>query len=162
MIASCSWWVWVFKRRQIDSRDSNLCVLCRYSWKEYSWHYKFEHKARQMNIKKLFWQKELSFEISKGSWYTSIFHRKSTNRHTMSFYNTCYPCKCWFLSISSKASIHLLLIDIESISIFWRKGCLQWSPTYFPCYLRSTLVISLRGIGGSKKSRLLLISKRPS
>ena len=119
-----------------------------------------EHK--NSTVKK---EKEQSFQISIRSWYTPEHHSPG---------NQWPVIRC----VTTICAIHVNTssICLKSRAIFRMKPYLQCSPTYppvsFASYflpiliqnreLRSILVISLRGIGGSKKSRLLLSSKRPT
>ena len=114
-------------------------------------------------IRKLLWEreKELSFETSIRSWHTP---RQYSTENPWTII-TCVSAICLIHAIAGFYQVN--------VHIFDEVQCLPtYCPVSFPCYIlcilkwlrkvRSTLVISLRGIGGSKKSRLLLSSKRPT
>ena len=169
MSASYISYVWIFKSRQLD--QIQLFIFCVHKVVNAKLWYlcvsltpyvlqRYKHTAKGV-------QRNSSGEKGEGAelWdfhkilvhSTAIFHRKSMKQHKMCYCNLCNLCEYWFLS--SK------VLDEEIFAVFtYIMTSCKSSILLFTCNrkLRSTLVISLRGIGGSKKSRLLLSSKRPT
>ena len=106
-------------------------------------------------------EKEQSFEISIRSWYTP--QQYSTENQWNSI--KCVTAICAISVNTDFYQVKFCILDEEIFAVFtYIMTSCKSSILLFTCNrkLRSTLVISLRGIGGSKKSRLLLSSKRPT
>ena len=169
--ASCSSWVWILEAWL----DSTLYILCWYSRKEVdanAWYFcvsltpcvfqRHRHKAKWVqghpSGKR---EKEQSFEISITSWYTP--QQYSTENQWNSI--KCVTAICAISVNTDFYQLKFCILDEEIFAVFtYIMTSCKSSILLFTCNrkLRSTLVISLRGIGGSKKSRLLLSSKRPT